>query len=225
MNRMPSRRPHYFKMTVASKDFGSSVGSAVSLGTSSVSFNNGGMFVLTTGNTQSVQYFAVAQYFSLSTLPNVTTFTSLFDRYSITKIVVRVFPLATQATQADTGNPQVPQVNGWCHSIIDHDDADIPNASDVGCDNFRQRLTYKCRNIIGTKCHSWVIKPRVAIGAFSGAFTSYANRAPGWIDSSSPAVQHYGLKQIWEVSNPDSLAYYLAFKYEVTYYLKFRDPI
>lgn len=39
-----------------------------------------------------------------------------------------------------------------------------------------------------------IFRPHMALAAYSGAFTSYANVAPTWIDSSSNTVQHYGIK-------------------------------
>jgi hypothetical protein len=37
-------------------------------------------------------------------------------------------------------------------------------------------------------------KPRIALAAYSGAFTSYANAPSMWIDAGSTGVQHFGVK-------------------------------
>jgi hypothetical protein len=37
-------------------------------------------------------------------------------------------------------------------------------------------------------------KPHMALAAYAGAFTNYANFEPQWIDSVSTGVQHYGVK-------------------------------
>jgi len=34
----------------------------------------------------------------------------------------------------------------------------------------------------------------MAVAAYAGSFTSYANMEPQWIDCASPSVQHYGFK-------------------------------
>jgi len=39
-----------------------------------------------------------------------------------------------------------------------------------------------------------VIRPRSAVAAYSGTFTSYANKYGQWVDTASPSVQFYGLK-------------------------------
>jgi len=63
--------------------------------------------------------------------------------------------------------------------------------------------------------------PRMALAAYSGAFTSYANVEPQWIDTASTGVIHYGLKyfipavtsgqtmlQSWEIN----VEYYVSFR-------------
>jgi len=45
----------------------------------------------------------------------------------------------------------------------------------------------------GESCER-VFQPRMALAAYAGAFTSYANVGPQWIDAASNAVQHYGVK-------------------------------
>jgi hypothetical protein len=37
-------------------------------------------------------------------------------------------------------------------------------------------------------------KPRMAVSAYAGAFGSYANTSPMWIDAASTGVAHYGVK-------------------------------
>lgn len=64
-------------------------------------------------------------------------------------------------------------------------------------------------------------KPRMAVAAYAGAFTSYANLPDQWIDAASPNVQHYGVKvfipavtvaqtllQSWDVT----LEYFVSFR-------------
>lgn len=45
----------------------------------------------------------------------------------------------------------------------------------------------------GQSC-SRLFRPRIAMAAYSGAFTGFANMQDQWIDSASNTVQHYGIK-------------------------------
>lgn len=45
----------------------------------------------------------------------------------------------------------------------------------------------------GESCER-LFKPRMALGAYSGAFSSFANVEDLWIDAASTTVQHYGVK-------------------------------
>lgn len=45
----------------------------------------------------------------------------------------------------------------------------------------------------GESCER-LFKPRMAIGAYSGTFASFANVGDLWIDAASTGVQHYGIK-------------------------------
>jgi hypothetical protein len=45
----------------------------------------------------------------------------------------------------------------------------------------------------GESCER-IFKPRVALGAYNGTFTGYANVGDVWLDAGSNNVQHYGVK-------------------------------
>lgn len=47
----------------------------------------------------------------------------------------------------------------------------------------------------GESCER-IFKPRIALGAYNGAFAGYANVTDMWIDAASTSVQHYGIKTI-----------------------------
>jgi hypothetical protein len=119
--------------------------------------------------------------FTLDSLDNYTEFTSLFDLYRIDKIVFRLIPLQNTveapATQKDVG---------LLYGAVDLDDyagatvATLCQYPNMKIANFDEKLTF-------------AFKPKFAVAAYSGAFTSYANTG-GWIDMGSPSVEHYGLK-------------------------------
>lgn len=116
--------------------------------------------------------------FTLSSLPNSTEFTSLFDQYRIVQVTCRFIPLAGAGTGS---NPLI--------TAIDYDDSTPP----VAVTDLLQYDSYVMTQ------PGFVLErtltPHVAVAAYSGAFTSFAN-APNamWIDVASPNVQYYGLK-------------------------------
>jgi hypothetical protein len=73
-------------------------------------------------------------------------------------------------------------------SAVDLDDGNIPTSVGQVIDHQGALVS----SGPGGHYHKW--KPHVAVAVYSGAFTSFANEEAQWIDSASPAVQHYGLK-------------------------------
>jgi len=73
--------------------------------------------------------------------------------------------------------------------ITDFDDSATPST-------ISSLLSYSnCTAVSPGQEHRRIFKPRIAMAAYAGTFTSYANMpASTWIDAASPAVEHYGLK-------------------------------
>lgn len=125
-----------------------------------------------------------AVYFALTSLDNYTEFTGLFDQYRIVAVELHIRPLQNNSQYFSTSTDLFPR---FC-SVIDYDDATVlTSAAD-----YRQYQTYKETN--WNQYHSRVIRPHLAVAAYSGAFNSYANMSGTWIDLVSPSVQHYGWK-------------------------------
>jgi len=144
--------------------------------------------------------------FQLSYLPGYTEFSAAFDQYKIDEVEILVLPSVTTSTTADP-------VPAWVVMAVDYDDATTPA-------NLSALYEYaSCRVFEATKPVSFKLKPRIATAAYSGAFTSYANNPPQWIDIASPSVQHYGLK----FGVPATA---VAQKWNVfaNYHLSFRSP-
>jgi len=123
----------------------------------------------------------VGLQFNLSQLPSVTDFTNLYDQYRIDKIELRLLRSVTEATPGS-------QDSSIIVTTVDYDDANAP-ASTNELFQFGNTQTW---NITDNVQISFV--PRVAVAAYSGTFTAFANQAPMWIDSGSNSVQHYGVK-------------------------------
>jgi hypothetical protein len=113
--------------------------------------------------------------FALSDLANAADFDSIFDCYRIIQITVQWIPLTPNS------------VAGVFYTAIDYDDGNTPSISAL--------QQYDTMQVVPlNQFHERTFKPRMAVGAYSGSFTSYAQLHDQWIDCASPSVQHYGLK-------------------------------
>lgn len=121
-------------------------------------------------------------YFQLNDLAQASTFSSMFDQYRLDKVIVHFIPLYVQ-TPVNSAGYSFPN---WI--AIDYDDVSLPSsrATMQEYENVHLFAPYKKFSI--------AIKPRVAVAAYGGTFTSYANEGDCWIDLGSPLTQHYGLK-------------------------------
>jgi len=112
----------------------------------------------------------------------VANMLTCFDQYRIDEVEAWLF--------SDAGNEvnQAPGGVGNLVSAVDLDDVSTPTT-------LQALMSYGSSLVSGggaAHYHRW--KPHVAIAAYSGAFSSFANQPSPWIDSASPGVQHYGLK-------------------------------
>ncbi|QDJ95220.1 capsid protein [Capybara virus 7_cap1_536] len=148
--------------------------------------------------------------FALSTLPNYTEFTSLFDQYKIVALKVLFLPRVDNNPAVSTTTNFNP---GNIYYAIDYDDSITTDVNAI--------LQYQGHKIVrGDQPFSVYIRsPKVANAIYSGtAFTSYGNTT-AWLDVASPSVPHYGLKLAW-TSATDGV-----FTYDVTtmLYLRFKN--
>jgi len=129
-----------------------------------------------------------ATAFKLSTLPNSSEFTALFDQFRIDYVEVTLRP---QYNMGSLSN-QTSMVNAVLYTVIDYDDATAPTAvSDL-------RQYENCRESNWDETLVRRFQPRLAVATYaSGVFTSFANTR-AWVDCGNPAVEHYGFK--WAVS-------------------------
>ncbi len=140
--------------------------------------------------------------FQLAQLDQYTSYTAVFDQYRITKASVQFRPMYTAQPLTTTLTTFVPLI----YTVVDYDDNNSPGTIAV-------MREYQNCNIHEYETFTHEFVPHMALAAYSGAFSSYANRAKQWIDCASATVQHYGLKcgvtpgfsgqtnlQIWNVS-------------------------
>jgi len=121
-------------------------------------------------------YFGMA--FGLSSFNSYTSYTTCFDQYKIDEIEVWV----------ESANQNNTIATCRLATAVDLDNSAAPSSyGDVT--DFQGALISNC---MGGHYHRFV--PHLAIAEYAGAFTSYGNIPPTWIDCASPGVEHYGLK-------------------------------
>lgn len=150
--------------------------------------------------------YATNYVFKLSDLPNYTEFTSLFDEYKISCIVLKFTPLyPTNLSATDYGQ---------IYTMIDKDD----NAT-LSVVQAQQYQNIKVRG--GLKGKTIVIRPKIKglIYNNSGVTTGQSSLINEWIDVAYPDVTHYCLKNVW-TQTPVVTLYQ---RVEATYYLKFKN--
>lgn len=144
--------------------------------------------------------------YALQYLTAYSEFTALFDQYRITRIETTFMPTITEISALGSFT------NSYLLTAIDYDDS---NAY-ATLNDALQVATASITPL--TKPVTRGFSPRLALAAYSGTFTSYAQAPPGqWVDCASPGVQHYGLKcavpltgsiQTWRVLH----RYFLEFR-------------
>jgi hypothetical protein len=119
----------------------------------------------------------------LSSLPNPSEFSTLFDQYRISRVEYAFWPLQTEAVNSTTA------ATPGIITVVDYDDSNLlaTIAAALQYPNAKWHSAYKPFTLS--------FKPHIALAAYSGAvFTSFANTKDQWIDVASAGVVHYGLK-------------------------------
>jgi hypothetical protein len=121
---------------------------------------------------------------SLSGFDDQAAYTSVFDQYRITLVKVTFIP------DVDFNSSNAVSY-GRLTTVVDYDDAAVL-ASEAAALDYSNAVTGA-----GYDPQTRVFRPHVAIAAYSGAFTSFANEESPWLDCASNAVLHYGVKTAW----------------------------
>jgi hypothetical protein len=151
--------------------------------------------------------------FTLSSITDVSSYTTIFDQYKIEMIEVRCTPRYTEAT---LGTPSATAIMPRLYTVIDYNDSTVPGSINQLKDYGSCVVTTPGASLVRT------IIPQLSTAVYSGSFTSYMS-ANGWVDTSSPNVQYYGLKYAIEPgSGSSSLQTYLV---DVVYYVAFRNTV
>lgn len=180
---------------------------------------------LTSSTTGSTAFGSYSVYGTLDCLPNYTEFSTLFDRYKIVGMSMKFLMFNTGALTGAAVSATYSQSGILWHGITDYDDATAPPATEAGIQQLREYESYKVKNALVANTIKQYCRPKLAVAAYGGAFTRYANMPALWVDANSTDVQHYGFKGIFEISpcavSSNTIVSYI--KPELTIYLQMKD--
>ena len=151
-----------------------------------------------------------AANFQLSQLSNYTDITNMYDEYRIKAVKWYIVPNQPTNTTA-VGAASTPVFI----SSVDYNDSATPTLKTT----ILQSDTARVHGPLN-KMYTRTFKPNVALAAYAGAFTSYANVEDQWIDTGSPNVQHYGIK--WGVVDVNNGTNAVSCYTYATFYIELR---
>jgi hypothetical protein len=146
-----------------------------------------------------------AYYFTLSTVTDVSSLSNVFDQYRVTEMEIWLDSNLTENSSPSQGF-------GRLLTIVDYDDEAVPTSMGSLSDYTNCMAT---NALVG---HYRRFTPHIAVAAYSGAFTSYANETAPWIDTASANVRHYGFKYGIDVQTS-----VLTYKLNVRVKVQFRN--
>lgn len=128
--------------------------------------------------TSTITNVYTAANFTLNSFGGYTAYTALFDQYKIQEIEIWLEPSANNISSGFS----------LYATAIDLDDSVTPTT-------FASVADHQGALVTGGACgHYHRFVPHIAVASYAGTFTGFTNNPDQWIDSASPAVQHYGLK-------------------------------
>lgn len=146
----------------------------------------------------------------MASIPDVTDFTTLFDRYRINKVIVRFVPNFTGSDLNPSSSViSIPNF----HTVLDYDDSTAPGS----LNNMFQYSTYRMTR--GNKIHIRKYTPSVLTAQGSGS--TYGPKWKQWLDLSDLTINQYGLKFWIDQQNAGGVG---TFKPYVTVYFSCAGP-
>jgi len=148
--------------------------------------------------------FLGALNFKLSDLATYASL-SLYDQYRIDKVEVTICPqMINNVTKGTTGADVM--VLPYLVTAVDLDDSTTPATLSAVLSN----TTAQVHGVFNHNVTRTFV-PNIAMSAYQGAFTGYATEQPQWLDTSTPDVQHYGLKYSIEAASTTTSSQLVVF--------------
>ena len=178
----------------------------------------------------SVSYGSLSLDFQLRDLVDYTDFTTLYDKYKLAFVKVRIIPLATSVSTAAAYSSVFSQSSMIIHSILDSDDNANAPPTAAGVDQLRQYQTYKVANLIANAQRgvTRVVRPSILMAVNDSAGTAVGSRiSKGWLNLGNSSVPHFGIKYIFEGISGGSggpvNGVKVEMKIEAKFYLAFKE--
>jgi len=129
-----------------------------------------------------------ATYFTFSLIDQYASLALVFDQYKINLIETEWLPRVNVISTL--GNTP-----GVFRAVVDFDDVTVLSTVNAASDY------ENCISIEAYKSCKHTFVPHIAVAAYQGTFAGYLNETSPWIDSSTPNVQHYGVKTAWDITS------------------------
>jgi hypothetical protein len=157
-------------------------------------------------NSTSVSDFKQGYYFTLADITTYTNLTALYDSYKFESIHFRIDPVC------QLGFPAASYSYSDMFVAIDYDDANSPaSVSTLYAYDTVKRVPP------GQK-FQFTFTPKIALAAYTGAFTGYTSQKASFLDCASSSIQHYGVKiGIWQNTNSNLFPWKISAEYVVTF--------
>jgi len=160
-----------------------------------------------------------AETFQLSSLPNYTEFTNLYDQYQICAVKVEYMPKFGSAVPIETGTSGQVFIGSF-HTAIDFDDDTTP----ASANELMQYGSY--RRTRQSSKHIRYLKPAWLAQTYETALTTgYSPQWNKWLSTNDPTISHYGLKIVADPISFTGSAPNVTMDYTVyiKYYIRFRS--
>lgn len=162
--------------------------------------------------------------FSLADLPNVSEFTSLFDSYMITGVMLQIKMINNPNSDFEVNNPIPPTSSDYQSTnfyptiwyAMDHDDSDTLTLPQI---KERERVRHKV--LQPNRELNIMCRPTTLTQLYrSTTTTGYAeNRKRAWLDMSQTDIPHYSVKMVFDLEGLASVTSFF-FKVNAKYYFK-----
>lgn len=178
---------------------------------------NTGTSVLTATSANASCSFSLK--FTIADLPNYTEFSSLFDSYMITGVLLQVKMIHNPNSVTGLNDNTVNTANNWYPTVwyvSDHDDSDtitLPQIKEF--EKVRHKVLQPNREL------NVMLRPTTLTQIYrTAATTSYANNYKRtWLDMAQTDTPHYGIKMVFDFEGLTPTASY-SFKINAKFYIK-----
>lgn len=130
-------------------------------------------------------------YFTLNDLPQMASYSALFDCYRINKAVLKLTPFLTGLTTSNIATGTTATFDECMVTVLDFDDSTQLTSLSAA----EEYETYKMTP--SYKEHTRTLVPAVSSVAYKTALTfGYTQKTKQWVDIANPEVPHYGVKGV-----------------------------